>query len=159
MPERNSIWDEMRRMQEDMDRLFSNFFVYEPFEGQRKLIPAPDKRNTEITKYRQPISDVWETDNEVVATLEMPGVNKGDISINVSDTAVEVKVEKKDQKEDRNKGMYRLERSYKGFYRCFSLPSHVRADEADATYKNGVLEIKIPKKKEHKDNIKKITVK
>ncbi|MBN1503006.1 Hsp20/alpha crystallin family protein [Candidatus Woesearchaeota archaeon] len=156
MARRWTLWGEMRRMQEEMDRMFENF--YGPYDS-RRMITGPESKDIEISNYRQPLSDVWETDNAVIATLEMPGVSKEEIGINVRDNMLEVKVEKKQEKEDKKKGIYRLERSYRGFYKCFALPANVRADEADATYKNGVLEIKIPKTKEERDKRKKIEVK
>ncbi len=155
MRKRHTIWDEMQRIQEEMNSLFNNFWDFEPEDT--KLLSGPVE-SREISKYRQPLADIWETDNEVIATLEMPGVDKNDIQINVNENNLEIKVEKKQEKEDKKKGMYRLERSYKGFYRRFSLPTNVKADKANATYKNGVLEIKIPKSKEEKEKTKQIKV-
>ncbi|MBN2421959.1 Hsp20/alpha crystallin family protein [Candidatus Woesearchaeota archaeon] len=160
MKRKLTIWDEMQRMQDEMDLMFNRFWTYDPYR-ERPLLNGPknNSNKTEISRYRQPLTDIWETDKEVIATLELPGVSKEDININVKDDRLEVKVEKKQEKDDKKEGSYRFERSYSGFYRCFSLPSHVKADATDATYKNGVLEIKIPKLKEIESKSKKIEVK
>lgn len=154
-----SIWDDMRRMQNEMDRMFSSF--WEP-SNERLLLAGPSTKSKELaTAYRTPLTDVWETENNVVATLELPGINKEDININVTDDTMEIKVEKKRdiEKEDKEKGTYRRERSYSGFYRSFSLPANVKADQAEATYKNGVLEVQVQKSEEQKKEAKKIEVK
>ena len=65
-----------------------------------------------IPNFRKPLTDIWETENEVVASIEIPGVDKKDIDINLTEDKLEIKVEKKHEKEDKKKGMYRLERSY-----------------------------------------------
>ncbi|MBD3203309.1 Hsp20 family protein [Candidatus Woesearchaeota archaeon] len=154
MRRRRNIWDEMRRMQEEMDRLFSNMWGYD-----RPMLEGPEAGGAvQEKRYRQPLTDVWETENQVIATVELPGVNKEDININVDDDMLEIKVEKKHEEKKEKKGMYRLERSYSGFYRSFALPGHVDPDRTKATYKNGVLEIKIPKLEKEKDKSKKVKV-
>ncbi len=141
---KRSIWDEMRRMQENMDSLFRNFFSAEPFDTEL----LEDKSGKDLaTNYRAPASDIYETDTAVVAEIDIPGVDKKDIKVNVTDDSIEVKAEKKHEtkQEDKKKGMFRLERSYSGFYRNFSLPADVDADKAEAEFKNGVLKVKVPK--------------
>ncbi len=153
---RRSIWDEFRRMQEEMDRLFSTIMREPYWTGvwEEERIPV------ETSMYRQPLADIWETDDEIIATIELPGVEKEDIQVNVVDDYIEVKVEKKEEhkEEDKKKGMYRLERRYSGFYRRIPLPEEADADSIKATYKNGVLELRIPKKKTEKKKGKKVKV-
>jgi HSP20 family protein len=151
MRKRYSIWDEMRRMQEQMDSLFNNFFSTEPLWDQQQLLLEDSSKKGDVitSNYAQPLSDVWETDKEVVAEIDMPGVDKKDIKVNVTEDGIEVKAETKSEtkEEDKKKGMFRLERRYSGFYRNFSLPKDVDADKAEAEYKNGVLKIRVPKLK------------
>ena len=148
MVRRYTIWDEMRRMQEEMDRMIDGFFSNEPvgFGGGIRLLGGP---STDVQKsnYRQALADVIETDKEVIATVELPGVDKKDIQINATEDGVEIKVEKKDERkeEDKKKGTYRLERSYSGFYRYIPAPDGVDVQNINASYKNGVLELKMPK--------------
>ncbi len=146
-----TIWDEMQRMQQEMDDMMRSFGT------ERKLLPGPSNIPAR-SEYRQPLADIWETDDSVVATIELPGIEKEDIEIELLDDSLEVKVEKKQGKEEKHKGGYRIERSYAGFYRRFSLPSKVIGEKAEATYKSGVLEIKAPKLKDDKDKPRRIKV-
>jgi len=146
-------------MQEEMDRLFQEF----GFGRHRLSLPLRETSATAITpetsNYREPLGDIWETDKEVIASVELPGLDKKDIQVNITDDALEIKAERKMEKEEKKKGMYRVERSYSGFYKCMPLPAEVEADKAEATYKNGVLEIHIPKKEAKKSKAKKIAIK
>jgi len=156
---RYSIFDEMRRMQEQMDAMFDNFFGGDPFFGKtQNLLEGPSKKGDLVSSnYKQPLSDVYETEKEVIAEIEMPGMNKKDIKVHVSDDGIEIKAETNAEikHEDKKKGMYRFERNYSGFCRHFSLPSNVDASKANAEYKDGVLKITVPKLKveEHKKKL------
>ncbi|NOZ44842.1 MAG: Hsp20/alpha crystallin family protein [bacterium] len=147
MIKRRGVWDEMRRMQQQMDSLFETFFSQEPFGNDRPLLGGPS--GTEIVKsnYRQALADVSETDKELIATVELPGVEKQDIRINATDDGIEIRVEKKDERkeEDKKKGIYSLERTYSGFYRFIPAPDGIDVENIKASYKNGVLELRIPK--------------
>ena len=137
-------------MQEQMDSMFESFFGRDPFFGRNQnLLEGPIDKGGELvtSNYRQPLSDIYETDKEVIATVELPGIEKKDIQINATDEGVEIKVEKKDERkeEDKKKGMYRLERSYSGFYRYIPTHNEVDINNIKASYKNGVLELKMPK--------------
>jgi len=163
MKGRYTLWDEMRRMQEQMDSVFDNFFSGEPFLGGQNLLEGPGRKRGELTtsNYKQPISDIYETDKEVVAEVEMPGLNKNDIKVQVSDQGIEIKAETKAETkhEDKKRGMYRFERNYSGFYRHFSLPNNVDANKANAEYKDGVLKITVPKLKIEEQKKKLLEVK
>ena len=102
-----SIWDEMRRMQENMDGLFSNFFSTEPLVGNEFLLEDGSGKKGDLvsSNYKAPISDLYETDKEVVAEIDMPGVDKKDIKVNVTKDSIEIKAEKK-------KEMNRLKRKF-----------------------------------------------
>lgn len=142
---RYTIWDEMRRMQQQMDELFNRFFTRDAFDYP--LLEAPESsRDLTISNYRQPLMDINETDKEIIATIELPGVDKQDIHVNATEDGVEVKVEKKNEKkeEDSKRGLYRIERSYAGFYRYIPVTG-IDVDKINASYKNGVLELKMPK--------------
>lgn len=145
------LWREMKRMQDQMDALFHNFFRSDQIGDSDMLL------ENKGDDYRFPASDVYETDKEVVAEIDLPGIDKKDIKVNIADDSVEVKAERKEEVEhgDKKKGTYRKERSCSGYYRKFNLPSRVDADSAEAEYKNGVLKIKAPRKKieEKKKNL------
>lgn len=143
----DDIFDEMRRLQRELDKSFSDFWGSESYKA------LPDyTRNKGALALRSPLTDLEETDKEVIAKFEMPGVDKKDIQLNVTPDKIEVKVEKKQEAKVEKKGFYREERSYRGFYRAMALPSEVLADKAKAKYKDGVLEVTIPKAENKKKN-------
>ena len=151
---KTDILDEMKRLERKMNELMANFW-----ESERPLLTESGDESKEIQKYRKPLTDIWETDDNVIAKLELPGIEKEDIDINVTEDSLEVKVEKEKEEKEEKPGFYRKERSYKGFYRCFSLPQNLESERAEAIYKNGVLEIKIPKSGDEKQKTKKIEIK
>ena len=146
------IFDEMRRMQEEMDRMFAQLF------GYRRLLEQKGKKSMkDIVRYRSPVTDVYETENSVIAAIELPGVDKKDIELNITDNALEVKVEKKAEKEIKKKGIYGYSAASKSFYKMVTFPVEVDSEKAKAEYKNGVLRVEIPKKgkiKERKRRLK-----
>jgi HSP20 family protein len=140
------LFDEIRRMQEEMDRMFGDFYgrQYRPMLGPGKAIV----RRAEGDSYpREALCDIQETDKEVVVTAELPGMDKGDISVDVTSDAIEVKAEKKREEKEEHEGVRSYASYYSGFHRTLPLPSSVDADKAKATYHNGVLEITLPKSK------------
>ncbi len=149
-----NIWDQMQRMQEEMDRVFEGFTGFGPFGiyRSREALPSHTESDIVCSNYKRPLADMWETDKDVLATLEIPGVTKEDIDINVVGDSLEITVEKKEElkEEDKKQGMYRLERRYGGYYRNISLPENVDPDKIKATYANGVLELRMPKVKSRK---------
>jgi len=132
---------DIKNVFEETEKMFDNFF-----EDERMFL-EPMKNTKKELQFRQPLVDLKETEKEFIATLEIPGVDKKDIQLNITDNSIEVKVEKKSEMkiEDENKGYIRSERVYNGFYRSMSLPSRVISQKAKASYKNGILEVIIPK--------------
>ena len=159
MPKRLDIWDEMKKMQEEMDSVFGRFFDWRSGFGRRDvaLLEGPEGHLVPRDS-RQPLTDLFETENEVVAKLEIPGVNKEDIKINATEDTIEIKAEKKQEKKEEKKGVYRYERSYSGFYRCMALPEKVNPDKITTSFREGVLEMKMPKAEPGKTKVKQITV-
>jgi len=137
----------MRRMQREMNRMFSSF-GRESFEAG---LPALREEGA----FRLPLSDVKETDKDVIATIEIPGIEKEDVQLNLTDTTLELKVEKKHETKMQDQNVIREERAYRGFYRSMDLPCKIVPDQAKASCKNGVLEVVMPKaeKKEAKKRI------
>ncbi len=133
------FFEEMRNMQRRMDDLFNKF-------------------SSEVsTGLRKPLSDVSETDEEIKLVIDMPGMDKDDIDISVTDDGLEIVAEKEEKEEEKLK---KYERRYSGFSRYFSLPENADIENIKATYDKGVLEITIPKKRtEKKKKKKKIKVK
>lgn len=147
------FWDPFEDMEEMFERVWGR--------PQRRLLGHGKDKKGQLMPYRSPITDLYETDNSVIATMEIPGVNKEDIELNVTDNQIEVKVEQKHEVKDEDKGYYKYESRCKSFYRSLPIPSEVKAEQAEASYKDGVLKIEIAKKevKEEKKKKKKIEVK
>lgn len=120
-----------------MDRIFSRAFRARLLTSGKGLSGNED--------FRIPLADVKETENNVLAVFEIPGVDKKDIELNVTENAIEVKVEKKAEKEIKGKESYAYEARTNQFYRALPLPEKVKADQTQATYKNGILRVEMPK--------------
>ncbi len=127
------IWDEdpFERFFDDIDRMF--------YERPKR------KRHN----YREPVTDVWENDDYVFVTAELPGIKKDEIDLNVEENFVEIKAKSKNKKEDSR--FYSEE--FRTFYTKIDLPSSVDANKVEATFSNGILELKIPKLKGKKKKI------
>ena len=106
-----------------------------------------------------PSTDVTETDKGVDVSIELPGMTEKDIDISLTSDAMTIRGEKKIEHEEERKGVYMSERSYGSFYRTVPLPAGVDADKADATFKNGVLTVTLPKTAEAQAKVKRIPVK
>ena len=124
----------------DIDRFFEDWEWPEDwFEKPRwkKLVPA----------LRAPKMDIYEEGNNVVAEVELPGVNPKNIEVEVKDNVLKVEAKSEEKKEEKKKGYYRKELS-RGFYkRVVPLPVEVKGEKAEANYEEGILKITIPKVK------------
>src|SRR5512140_2568964 len=93
-----------------------------------------------------PAVDILETDNELVVKADLPDVDMKDIQVEIENGTLTLKGERKFEKEEKETGYHRIERSYGSFARYFSLPDTVEPDKVKADYKNGVLTVTLPKK-------------
>jgi len=138
--------DEVRRMRDEMDRMFEDFL--EPFFGNT----MPTYRGVAIPEVAMPLIDIVDAGDKFVIKADVPGVDKEDISVSIEGDTLEIKAEKKEEKEEEKEGFLRKERDYRRYYRSLVLPESVDADKVNATFDKGVLNIEIPKteKKEGK---------
>ena len=97
-----------------------------------------------------PSLDAHEDQDKFVVAVEIPGMKKEDMNVSVHDGVLTVSGERKSEKDVKDGTVHRRERFYGKFSRSVSLPSAVRADKVNATYKDGVLTIEIPKAEEAK---------
>lgn len=137
-------------LQREMNRLFDDFFRgfdLEPFG-------VLEDRDAGFS----PSIDVRESDAEFTIKAEIPGIDEKDVEVLVSDDAVTLKGEKKEEQEDRGRDYYRLERSYGSFHRVIPLPRGITLEKVEATFKNGVLTVKLPKTEEAQSKGKKIPI-
>jgi HSP20 family protein len=128
----------LERFADEMDRLFDDFGF-----GRWRL-PQPWRGLQAREGIWSPDIDVFHRDNEFIIRADLPGLGKDDVKVDVGDNQVTIEAERQRQHEEEREGMYRSERSYGRFYRVIPVPEGVIADEAKATFKNGVLEITMP---------------
>ncbi len=105
-----------------------------------------------------PAVDILETDNELVVKADLPDVDMKDIQVEIENGTLTLKGERKFEKEEKETGYHRIERSYGSFARYFSLPDTVESDKVKADYKNGVLTVTLPKKEVAKPRSIKVQV-
>ncbi len=135
--------NDFRKFEEMMNRMFEEFWGR---PSRQLMLPSGERGEIVPAESRQPFIDVIETDKEIIATAEMPGLEKQDIKINLTEDRLEISAEIKQEEKKEEKGYLYREICSGNFYRAISLPSSVDADNAQASYKNGILDIKMPKK-------------
>jgi HSP20 family protein len=135
---------EMENLQHEMNRLFDRWA--HTGNGESKgfgYIPSVEMK---------------ETDEAVQLKLEVPGLEAKDLDVEVMDDAVSIKGERKSESKTEEKGMIRSEFHYGSFARVIPLPAHVQNDKVTAEYKNGILNLTLPKSEEEKKKIVKINL-
>ncbi len=105
-----------------------------------------------------PAVDIYENTDSVVVKAELPGVEKDQISVEVKDGILSLRGERKFEKEIKEESYHRIERMYGSFQRSFSLPVSVDQEKVTAKFKDGVLEVKLPKKEQAKPKQIKVDV-
>lgn len=129
-------WDpflEMERMQQHINSLFRH--------SLNSLMRGPSGGFPQF----EPDADIQETKNEYVIKMDLPGMEKDKINVEVKDNLLSVSGERKTEKEQQNKGYYRSELSYGSFSRTIPLPGDVNSEKVTAEYSNGVLTVKLAK--------------
>jgi HSP20 family protein len=149
---------EMRRFVapfEEMERWFEEAFR-KPFFSPW----MPRFRFPELREFREfsPSVDIFEEGNEVVVKAELPGMGKDEIDVNITDDVITISGEKKSEEKIEKKDYFRFERSYGSFSRSLTLPAETQTDKAKASFKDGVLEVRIPKTEAAAQKVKKITI-
>lgn len=150
------IFEEIRKIERRLNRLFDDLW-HSWSSGRISALPgAEEAEEIKVMPYREPLTDIIENEKEIKIIAEIPGVEKSDIKINATQDSIEISAETKKEEEEKGKGYARRERRYTKFYRSFTLPKPVIPEKAKASYKNGVLEITIPKAEEEKKTTIKI---
>jgi HSP20 family protein len=126
-------------MQREINKMFDTFF-------RGGMMEEGDL----ATASWAPAVDIAEHDNEYLVKLELPGVNKDDVKITMQENILIVRGEKKQEKESKDSNYRRVERSFGSFQRSFTLPTTVKSDKIEASYKDGILSITLPKAEEAK---------
>ncbi len=121
----------------DMERMFDEFF------SGFGLAPF-DFWGTRWSDF-SPQVDIVDGEKEIKVSVELPGLDEKDIDVSLSRDTLTISGEKRQEKEDKGKNYYRMERSYGAFKRIIPIPCEVKTEAVEATFKNGVLNIVLPK--------------
>ena len=124
----------------------------EPFSGDlhRLFNTLFDDRNSVAAQRWVPPMDLVEADDHFLLKADLPGVSEEDVSIEVRDSALTISGERKAEHERRERGWYRVERSFGSFSRSLSLPDGINPDSISASFDRGVLTVTIPKPEQRK---------
>lgn len=137
----------------EMERMFDDFF-------QRRLLTPSWFPGLRLPDFGDlsPSVDMFEEGDDLIIKAEIPGMKKNEISIDFADDVVTISGEKKSEEKTERKDYYCVERSFGSFSRKLRLPVEIQIDKAHALFKEGVLEIRMPKSEAAKKKVKKITV-
>lgn len=128
----------MRRFSEEMDHLFEDFGL-----GRGLLTPMLDRAQLPQGLW-SPQIEIFERGNQLVLHADLPGLTKDDVNVDIDNDGITIEGERRNENEQKGEGYYRSERSYGKFHRRIPMPDGVKAEDAKATFKNGVLEITMP---------------
>jgi len=126
-----------RTLRGEMDRVFDDFFGTAPARTQKSAVWSP-------------AVDIREDEGSFVIEVELAGLSKEDIHLEVEQNQLSIKGERKFEKKDEGENYHFVERSYGSFYRSFTLPRNVNTGEIEAEHRDGILTITVPKAEEVK---------
>ncbi len=144
--QRNHFGRSLMSLQDDMDRVFHDFF-------------GSTSRPAWANEPDYPAVDIIENNKRFKVKVELAGMDPENVEISVTDGFLTIQGEKQEEKEESDKNYLRRESSYGSFQRTIALPETANCDKADASFKNGVLSVEVPKKAEAVKNPKKIQIK
>ena len=130
-------WGNVSDIQGEVNRLFDNFF------GRPAASSAAGRRWA-------PTVDLYETKDDLVLTMELPGVREKDVTVSITGDLLTIKGERRFEHDVKEHQLLHVERAYGNFERLVQLPIPVQADKVKATYRDGVLEVRLPKTEEIK---------
>ena len=148
---RNDDGYSVMSLQQELNDVFDRFF--ERFER-----PFMD-RSFSFAGFSQPSVDITESDKQIKITVDLPGMDEDDIDVSLTGDVLTIRGERRNEREEDEKGYFLHERSYGAFYRTIPLPPGIETDRAKAEFKKGILRITMPKAANAKDLTKRIEVK
>jgi HSP20 family protein len=145
-------WEPVRELgtiQNEMNRLFNNFFD----------TPTAGNGGNEVPLRRwMPAMDLVENEHDFILRADLPGLTEGDVNIELDDSVLTISGERKSEHEDGKAGYYRVERSFGTFRRSLGLPEGVNPESVKASFENGVLQVVVPKPEQRKPRKVQISV-
>ena len=141
----------MREMRKEFDRFFNEpawpVFGWPAFRSGRGAEAAWN-----------PGVDVFERDNRLVTKIDLPGLKKENIKVEVTDGHLAISGERKKEEEEKGEHFYRCEREYGSFYRAVPLPEGVKLEDVKATFADGVLEVSVPLPAKAEATVRKVAI-
>jgi HSP20 family protein len=135
----------LRQMTSELDRAFEDWPSFGQFVTSESVAWSPK-------------IDVFERDNRLVTRVDLPGMKKEDVSVEVADGHLALSGERKHEKEEKKDNFYRSEREYGSFYRAVPLPEGVKLEDVKATFSDGVLEVSVPLPAKPEANVRKVQI-
>ena len=134
----------MRRITEDIDHLFESFgFGRHAFPSDAAQAALPGYASESASGLWNPRTDVRERDGKLYIAVDLPGVKKDEVSVEITPEAVTIQGERRQEWTSDERGYYRRERSYGNFHRSIALPEGADLDTAAAIFRDGVLQIEV----------------
>lgn len=145
--EGHPIRSELMDLQEKINHVFDRFWDGLP------MVPRWGEHEF------MPVTDIKENEKSFVVCTELPGMSEKDIEVSLSGNRLMIKGEKKEEKSKKEENYHHVERTYGSFYREFTLPEEVDETKIEASFKNGVLTVQVPKSEAARSHTKKVAVK
>jgi HSP20 family protein len=139
-----------RQMTSELDRAFEGWPSFR--------WPSSGLFGTAGSAAWSPKIDVVERDNRLVTRVDLPGMKKEDVSVEVTDGHLALSGERKRESEEKKDNFYRSEREYGSFYRVVPLPEGVKLEDVKATFSDGVLEVSVPLPARAETNVRKVQI-
>lgn len=162
----NSPFELMQRMSDDMDRLFEQFGFGRMGLGLGSTfgsllgsdIADRSQRLGSAQTFWAPQVETTRRGDRFVVRADLPGIDKDDVHVEVDNDVLTISGERRSEQRDEREGFFRSERSYGSFFRAIPLPEGVNADQSEAKFNDGVLEISLPAPKQPERKTRKITI-
>jgi len=155
-------WDPFRefaRMERDMRNMFDDFWGG---RARQEALPGPGKAQLPVRREEPlvgtPTIDIVDKKDTLILRSEMPGANKDNIKISIEEDRIHLSGKIEREKEEKKEDYYYSERAYSAWERTIPLPVNIKPNDVKATYKNGVLEVTLPKSEEAKKKVREIEI-
>jgi HSP20 family protein len=145
--------DPFSMFRREMDRLFDDFFA--PSEPRSFGGPAASRPQAALIR---PSIDIEDQDHAYVVTAELPGLSEKDVELSLNDNVLTISGEKRSERKEEKAGRHYTERSFGRFERTIPLPVEVDAERVDASFRNGVLTVALPKTEKARQNARRIEI-
>lgn len=148
-------------LRREMDRLFDDFFAGFPFgsSSRRWLATDPWRRFQGLLEATYPAVEVAEDETSYRITAELPGMEEKDVELSLAGDVLTLKGEKRQEREEKEGSTVVSERRYGSFRRSFPLPEDADPERIEASFKNGVLTVTVPRKPEAQSSRRRIEIK